>query len=102
MLLNDLVSCQAFLQADIPKLLSQLELVEKLRSLSLKKLMIVGQSDRLISSLAIQRDSELTHSKFIEVPNASHFVTFDQPEAVARLIEEAFCDERGNLHEKCS
>lgn len=94
LLLNDKVSAKFFLanSSDIKRgddLLSQISSVDKL------KVAIAGKQDKLIPSRAIQSDAVKGNFKFVEVDNASHFMTFDQAEKVASLIENNIATIRG-------
>ncbi len=71
-----------------------IDFVGHLASLNLPKFMIAGSLDLLFPPDALMSDARATHSKFYEVSEAGHFVTFDQPEAVAGLIEEFFIDSK--------
>lgn len=95
LLLNDKVSAKFFLAntADIKRgndLLCQISSVDKL------KVAIAGKQDKLIPSHAIQSDAVKGNFKFLEVDDASHFMTFDQAEKVASLIENNIATIRGN------
>lgn len=86
LLLNDKVSAQFFLdnRSGAQTLDSLLALLAQKKG---KKVFISGSDDKLLSSENLKIDSELGRFEFFEVQNAGHFVTFDQPEKVARLIE---------------
>ncbi len=86
LLLNDKVSAQFFRdnRSDAQSLESLLTL---LAQKSGKKIFISGSDDRLLLSENLKKDSDLGKFEFSEVQTASHFVTFDQPEKVAGLIE---------------
>ena len=53
-----------------------------------KKLFIAGQCDKMLPEEFLKRDAVNGGFNFISIKNASHFVTFDQPELVARSIED--------------
>ena len=65
-------------------------LLTKLASWDGKKLFIAGGQDGLLVSSILKYDAATAQAKFIEIPEGNHFVTFDQPESVARAIEEIF------------
>lgn len=87
LLLNDKVSAQLFKDNR-----SEAQFIESLLALLAnsngKKIFISGGDDKLLMSENLKKDSDLGKFDFNEVENASHFVTFDQPELVASLIEE--------------
>lgn len=87
LLLNDKVSAQFFLdnRSDAQSLES---LLASLAQKNGKKIFISGSDDRLLLSENLKMDSDLGKFEFYKVQNASHFVTFDQPEKVAGLIED--------------
>lgn len=87
LLLNDKVSAQFFLdnRSDAQSLES---LLASLAQKNGKKIFISGGDDRLLLSENLKMDSDHGKFEFYEVQNASHFVTFDQPEKVAGLIED--------------
>lgn len=87
LLLNDKVSAQFFRdnRSEVPSLELLLTLLAQTNG---KKLFISGDDDRLLLSENLKKDSDLGKFEFSKVQNASHFVTFDQPECVASLIEE--------------
>jgi len=62
-----------------------------------KKIFISGSDDRLLLSENLKMDSDLGEFEFYKVQNASHFVTFDQPEKVAGLIENLILRSKGVL-----
>lgn len=53
-----------------------------------KKLFIAGKQDEMLPEEILKKDADLGGFNFVGVNNASHFVTFDQPESVAGLIED--------------
>lgn len=87
LLLNDKVSAQFFLdnRSSAQSLESLLALLAQKNG---KKIFISGDDDRLLLSKNLKMDSDLGKFEFYEVQNASHFVTFDQPERIAGLIEK--------------
>jgi len=58
-----------------------------------KKLFIAGKQDKMLPESVLKKDADLGGFNFVSVNNASHFVTFDQPESVAGLIED-LCDKK--------
>lgn len=86
LLVNDKVSAQFFLdnRSDVSRLGSLLEQIEEIK---LPKIFIAGKEDDLLSSDVLKNDAILGKFDFFELDDASHFVTFDQPEKVAGLIE---------------
>ena len=53
-----------------------------------KKLFIAGKQDVMLPETVLSEDAASGGFNFISINNASHFVTFDQPESVAGLIED--------------
>ena len=58
-----------------------------------KKLFIAGKRDGMLPEEILKEDADRGGFEFKSVNNASHFVTFDQAEIVAGLVE-SFCDIR--------
>lgn len=87
LLLKDKSSAKFFLAntADISKADGLLDEVTNLRKL---KVMIAGKQDGLVPFRNLEEDARRGRFQFFTIDNASHFSTFDQPEIVARLIEE--------------
>lgn len=87
LLLNDKVSAQFFKdnRSDISNQVSVFEHFEKIK---LPKLFIAGKEDKLLPSEVLKNDALAGGFDFFEVEDASHFVTVDQPEKVAGLIEK--------------
>lgn len=52
------------------------------------KLVVTGGDDVLFSPENLSADAQSIGAEFAVVPNAGHFAMFDQPEDVARLIEQ--------------
>lgn len=86
LLLNDKISAQVFRdnRSDAQSFEPVLTMLAQSKG---KKIFISGDDDKLLLSENLKKDSALGKFEFYEVENASHFVTFDQPECVARLIE---------------
>lgn len=87
LLLNDKVSARYFLanRSDAGQKESMLPL---LKQNGTKKLFISGKQDVMLPEAILQKDAASGGFKYVTVNNASHFVTFDQPESVAGLIED--------------
>lgn len=87
LLLNDKVSAQFFL--DNRSDAQSLEyLLTSLAQKNGKKIFISGNDDKLLISENLNNDAGLGKFEFYEIQDASHFVTFDQAESVASLIEK--------------
>lgn len=86
MLLKDKVSSRFFLanRSDAANIEPMLSLLKKD---STNKLFIAGKQDVMLPEAILKMDADLGGFDFISINNASHFVTFDQPESVASLIE---------------
>jgi pimeloyl-ACP methyl ester carboxylesterase len=65
-------------------------MLKRLPQWSGKKLFLAGAQDGLISSSIQKEDASVADAQFVEIPEGNHFVTFDQPEAVAQAIETQF------------
>ncbi|HLE12705.1 MAG: hypothetical protein A2504_16920 [Bdellovibrionales bacterium RIFOXYD12_FULL_39_22] len=92
LILNDKVSAKYFIanRGDIGPT-GSVDKVALLRNLSAYKcvrLFIAGAEDKLLPEKLLKEDSNRGGFDFASVKDASHFVTFDQPEIVARLIED--------------
>lgn len=87
LLLNDKVSARFFLanRSDASQKESMLPLLKQDVT---KKLFIAGKRDVMLPEEILKEDAASGGFNFISVNNASHFVTFDQPESVAGLIED--------------
>ncbi len=68
------------------------EFVDQISALKIPKYLVGGGEDLLVPPSALRMDSERTGLEFCVVPRAGHFMTFDQPGAVAALIEKAVSD----------
>lgn len=87
MLLKDKVSARFFLanRSDAIQKESMLPLLKKNTT---KKIFIAGKQDVMLPETILKDDAISGGFNFVSVNNASHFVTFDQPESVAGLIED--------------
>lgn len=65
-------------------------MLERLAQWNGKKLFIAGEQDGLILSSIQKEEASVARAPFVEIPEGNHFVTFDQPEAVAQAIEKIF------------
>jgi len=72
-------------------------MLPELKNAGLKKLFLAGKNDELLSIDLLRKDAIDANFKFVPVDNASHFLTFDQPESVASLIEEFIATKKGIL-----
>lgn len=90
MLLAVGVSHAAFLNIRVSKLLQENDFPAVLRTWIGPKLMLAGEHDRLLPPSVLQKDAERADAGFSLVKGAGHFMGFDQPEAVAQLIETNF------------
>ena len=87
LLLNDKSSARLFLANRFDA--SEKEyLLDNLAPKKILKVFIAGKLDGLISYKVLEKDASRGGFQFLTVENASHFLTFDQPEKVASLIEE--------------
>lgn len=89
LLFNDKVSAQFFLANSSDSIQMESKLTQ-LNQDKTKKLFIAGKQDLLLSELDLKEDAFRGGFNFVSVHNASHFVTFDQAESVASLIEDFF------------
>ena len=87
LLLEDKVSAKFFL-ANREEVIDMESMLETLKTNEAKKLFIAGQCDKMLPEEFLKRDAVNGGFNFISIKNASHFVTFDQPELVARSIED--------------
>lgn len=85
-LLNDQVS-SAFFKDNRTDVLDKEVMLESLEKHNGIKVFICGKDDKLLPSNILKNDAHLGKFNFYEIEHASHFVTVDQPEEVARLIE---------------
>lgn len=92
-ILNDKVSAKFYL-ANGPDVLQMESMIPLLKQNKTRKLFIAGKQDKMLPELVLREDAERSGFDIFEsVNNASHFVTFDQAEVVARLVEK-FCSIR--------
>jgi pimeloyl-ACP methyl ester carboxylesterase len=87
LLVNDKVSARFFL-ANRSDAIQKEFLLPLLKQNETRKLFIAGKLDGMLSEEILKEDAVNSGFNFISVNNASHFVTFDQPESVAGLIED--------------
>lgn len=88
LLLHDPCSAQAFLNIEGAGKTME-PLLDRLTHWSGPKLFL-AETLGMISTESLCDDARRGGFEFVAVDRASHFVTFDQPEEVARLIERAF------------
>lgn len=62
-------------------------LIDSLSKIERTKIFIAGLEDKLLPVNVLKNDSQLGGFQFFAIENASHFVTVDEPEKVAGLIE---------------
>ncbi len=70
-------------------------LLESLNRIERPKVFICGKEDKLLPHEVLEKDAQLGKFEIFKVENASHFVTFDQPESVAWLIENKLLRPQG-------
>lgn len=87
LILNDKVSSKYF-KDNRSDALNKEHLLDQLKGINGKKIFICGKEEKLISSNFYKEGAELGGFDFYEVDEASHFVTFDQPEKVKLIIEQ--------------
>lgn len=92
-ILEDDVSLETFVKIR-GDLIGHIEVIQALKLSPIKKLMIAGELDNLIPTNLLQSDAKAGGLEFYKIQNAGHFMNFDQPEAVAELIEREFIDSR--------
>lgn len=66
------------------------DLLDRIKRWNGAKLFVAGAVDGILPAGSLKKDADAGGFSFAAVPNASHFVMFDQPEAVAGVIEK-FC-----------
>jgi len=86
LILADKVSSQFFLdnRSDIS---NQSSLIDSLAKTKTQKIFISGSEDKLLPPEVLKNDATNGGFEFFEIPEASHFVTVDQSEKIAGLIE---------------
>jgi pimeloyl-ACP methyl ester carboxylesterase len=94
LILNDKSSAKFFLNNQEDALNKEL-MLPLLKQVQSKKLFIAGVQDKLLPPLLLNEDAVNGGFNFVNVNNASHFVSFDQPEIVAGLIEDFFNNTHG-------
>lgn len=87
LLLKDKVSASFFL-ANRSDAIQKESMLPLLKQNETKKLFVAGKRDGMLPEVILKEDAIAGGFNFISVNNASHFVTFDQPESVAGLIED--------------
>lgn len=87
LLLNDKSSADLFI-ANRSDAVGKEFMLPPLKENTTKKLFIAGKQDGMLPEAVLKKDADLGGFHFVSVNNASHFVTFDQPESVAGLIED--------------
>jgi len=65
---------------------SQEHLLEKLRKISIPRILIAGQEDLLFPIDAAEAEAKRGGFEFSRIDNAGHFVVFDQPNKVQTVI----------------
>lgn len=86
LLLNDKVSA-SFFKDNRSDVLDKESMLDYLNKVKAKKIFICGRDDKLLPPNILKSDAQMGKFDFFEIENASHFVTVDQPEKVASLIE---------------
>jgi pimeloyl-ACP methyl ester carboxylesterase len=94
---NDLTSCETSLKLSTLHLLKHSKFEKKLRSLPYSKVSIFGGQDHLLEPRHLEKEARENGLTFHLIQDAGHFITFDQPEAVASLIEKTFTDSKGRI-----
>lgn len=86
LMLSDKVSAQFFIdnRSDIS---NHLNVIDEIFKIKTQKIFIAGSEDKLLPPEILKNDATNGGFEFFEIPEASHFVTLDQPEKVAGLIE---------------
>lgn len=87
LILSDKVSARFYL-ANTNDILKGDAILDEVSHLKKLKVLIAGKQDGLIPASNLESDARKGHFQFLIIDGASHFMTFDQPEVVARLIEE--------------
>ncbi|MBY0415331.1 MAG: alpha/beta hydrolase [Bdellovibrionales bacterium] len=86
LLLKDKVSA-SFFKDNRSDVLDKESMLDSLNRTKEKKIFICGKDDKLLPPNVLKSDAQVGNFDFFEIENASHFVTVDQPEKVASLIE---------------
>jgi pimeloyl-ACP methyl ester carboxylesterase len=73
---------------------SSLDFIAKAKAVSLPKYLVAGAQDILITAASLLEDATASGSGFEIVPDSAHFMSFDQPGAVADLIERVVSDSK--------
>ncbi len=92
LLLNDKSSSESCLSI-LPVLDKKsigVDFVERAANITTNKIMIAGADEIIFTTDALRLDAEEGRFKLHTIKDSGHFVTFDQPEAVAGLIESEF------------
>jgi pimeloyl-ACP methyl ester carboxylesterase len=89
LLLRDSVSSR-FFKNNRKDAIQMEPMLERLAQWNGKKLFIAGAQDALILSSIQKEEASVADAQFVEIPDGNHFVTFDQPEALAQAIEKFF------------
>ncbi|OQW47617.1 MAG: hypothetical protein A4S09_14995 [Proteobacteria bacterium SG_bin7] len=87
LILQDLVSSQ-FFKDNRSDISNHSYVLGDVAAIDTTKIFIAGTEDKLLPTKVLKNDSQSGKFEFFEIENASHFVTLDQPEKVAKLIEE--------------
>ncbi len=87
LILQDLVSSQ-FFKDNRSDISNHGYVIGDIAAINAKKVFIAGKEDKLLPSKVLKNDAQIGKFEFFEIENSSHFVTLDQPDKVARLIEE--------------
>lgn len=94
MLLSDRASSSVFTGIRTSQILREIDFPQTLRGLRCRKLLLAGERDILLPDLVLAADAEKSNADFSVIRDAGHFMGFDQPETVARVIENFFATER--------
>lgn len=90
MLAKDLVSAKLFLDIRGEAVRDPNMLDDIAVQADLKRLLIAGGDDIMVAPFVLATMAQRGRFDFVTVPNAGHFVGFDQPEIVSRVIEDSF------------
>ena len=86
LLLNDQVSVSAFQTARADALLAE-PLLAKLKQDSRPKYFLSGLEDKLILPNVAKNESELGGFEFFGIPQSSHFLQFERPDEIYKIIK---------------